>query len=78
MSRRTREGAKPVTIDILAGSRILQAGRRWVADIHIWSGAWRAHASGSASNPATAAHRAVDAAWGGIRREQRREEGLDS
>ena len=69
---------KSAPIDILTGSRIVQAGRHWIADISIGSGRWRAHASARASNPTTAAHRAILAARDGIRREQRREEGLDA
>ena len=65
-----------VSIDILAGSRIVQDGRRWVADICIGSGQWRATCRASASNPSTAAHRAIAGAWDSIRREQTRVEDL--
>ena len=68
----------PDAIDILPGSRIVREGRRWVAVVHIGSRKWRTHGRASASNPDTAAHRAIGAAWGSIRREQRREEGLDA
>ena len=70
--------SKPAHIDILAGSRITRDGRRWVADIHIGSGRLRTRARAVASNPDTAAHRAIRDAWDAIRREQRREEGLDA
>ena len=70
--------SKPAHIDILTGSRITRDGRRWVAEIHIGSGRWRVRGRASASSPDTAAHRAIGDAWDAIRREQRREEGLDA
>ncbi len=60
--------ARPDAIDILPGSRIVRDGRRWRAEILAGAGRWRltAPAVAEASNPGTAAGRALSLAWLGI------------